>query len=344
MLLLLMNNKCDKMFDVHCINDIVPLILSLIPRSIIISAALVNKYWYQSVIVDHNQETVARNNDMFSLLKIGYSVMVVINIAARYNHVDMVSYLLNKHKYYADGDGISRSFGFSGNKLLINRSNNKLNILSGICEGEHDDLLDDFINHAIRNIFEFDEEIFNVIKFTYKTSNLTLHDKINNFYNITLKYYSYLKAKIAGSCANKCKQIVYDVINSTIESALVYQYLDYICEGLIEGNHYDIFKYLINNVEGHYICCDEEEIHPVIRNNNYEFFEDIILNHYDYTMGFEIQPLLSYCIHYRRVNMVRLILTLPNIDIQVHDYTELLRLASSLKFDDIVDVINNVQK
>src|SRR5436190_7860538 len=157
------------MLDNPQIFDVVPQIISYIPRYMILPIVLVNKLFYKSVLIETNQEIIAQNGDMFSLLKVPYSSKVVKNIAARHNHVIMVKYLLFKHNININGNELSQSIGFSGNLQLMNLSTNFPYIINGICEGEHIDLLDNFKDH-LKNSYD-------MIKHSYQTSNNKLIKK-----------------------------------------------------------------------------------------------------------------------------------------------------------------------
>ena len=129
------------------IDNIIHLILPFLSKRTIISAALTNKLWYQSVPIDYDQESVAKNNDMFSLLKIPFSPKVVTYIALRNNHTNMVSYLLKEYNHCIEyDDEFARSCGYSGNKLFLDLTTNTANVIIGLCEGEHLDLFDKYIN------------------------------------------------------------------------------------------------------------------------------------------------------------------------------------------------------
>lgn len=311
--------------------DIVPVILSFVPRRAILSAVLVNKYWYKSVLIDADQESVACNNDMYSLLKIPYSVMVVINIAARRNHTNMISYLLKMHSGLSINRDLSRSMGVGRNEAFINPVHYTSDLMVGIYEGEHLDLADKFVANGI--------ERFDIVKFAYKSENIAFHAKVENIYTGLINFD---KAKIIGYCSRNNKEFVYNVINDLIQTGKFEEYLDEVCIGLIESNHYDIFKWLHNKVE-HVkdFNCDSfeanESVKCLIRYNNYEFFKDIIMNTNDRFHGMNMS-IITYCIHYRRTNMLKWLLS--DTDAYVFRCKDLLHLATSLKFDDIVHIIN----
>lgn len=314
------------MFDDSRIFDVVPQIISYIPKHLILPVALVNKLFYKSISITTDQEIIAQNGDMFSLLKVPYSPKVVINIAARHNHDIIVKYLLSKHNININinNDELSQSIGFSGNQQLISLSNNYSSIINGICEGGHIDLLDNFTEH-LKNSYD-------MIKYSYKTSNTKLIEKTSA---LCASYKKFGVAKIHGICSNKDYHTIYKFINhliTTIKEDINVNNICYVFDGLIEGGHYNSFKYLSTStkINTKDYVCNYHIIYYLIRDNNYEFFEYLILNHYITY----IQDIMKQCVHYRRSDML-ILMTTHYTDY----YDSILELAIKLEFDDMINII-----
>ena len=114
------------------IKELLEHIISFVPRNIIINCALVSKSFYNGIKIDTDQESVAKNADMFSLLKIPYCPTIVINFAAQNNNVVMFEYLLAKHEIDINNSKLCRSIGQSGNEYLINKHKNRLILYSSV--------------------------------------------------------------------------------------------------------------------------------------------------------------------------------------------------------------------
>ena len=85
------------MMNVFDIRELVECILAFIPKREIGPCLLVNKMFYDSIKIEKDQDEVARTNDLYSLGKIPYSPIAVMNIAKKYGRIDIMRYIFKNN-------------------------------------------------------------------------------------------------------------------------------------------------------------------------------------------------------------------------------------------------------
>ncbi len=326
------------MHDIFLIKELIQHILSFIPRNLIIPCALTCKNFYNSITIDYNQETVAKNSDMFSLLKIPYSLIVVANVAVRNNNIEMFEYLLQKHEFDIRSiEGLCKSIGYCGNINLLDKNliknHARLDILLGICEGSHVELFD---KYDVYCDYECMIEIYktNVDKTKIDKIALSRHEEELN------------EIIIEGSCARESSQDVKKIIQELIDNNLIMENIYNVYRGLIFGNHYDLIVWLDKIYK--FPCNDNCLIKELIVKNNYKLFTylisslnnnfcdgriNIIVFHWYYTDEVQYTNLVDFCIYYRRLDMLEFLI--KNIIFNTIRYEEYVEKAEKLLFDDV---------
>jgi hypothetical protein len=350
------------------IKELLQNILSYIPKSIIIPCALVSKDFYNTIEIDYDQESVAKNSDMFSLLKIIYSPKVVLNIATLHNNIVMVDYLLCKHgyEYIEDDDILCRNIGFMGNDYLLEKIKEKHNFslaIIGMCEGGYTELFEKYKN-SYDICYTGDE----LLIAAYKSGSFKMPNTVKKYMNDKSSLFdswidgTQLKdAEITGKCAIKDSDYVLNFIQTIIvdkKDDLENKYrkgdiIFTICDGLMMGEHYDILVWLFETLDDAWYTCEmNESILNLIIKNNYKMLT-LVLSKYCYRFlidghllfGPEWSPeepinypeLVMYCIDYKRVDMMIFILDL--IRFNMERYQTFLDKAKSLKFTDIEAIL-----
>jgi hypothetical protein len=300
---------------------------------------------------------------MFSLLKIPYCPKVVANIATLNNNIEMVEYLINKYEDIKDDDELCQNIGFIGNEYLLNKltdTGNLSSALVGICEGSHIDLFEKYK--------DVDYYVYDMVKKACKIEcDDMLHTIMNNIISI-----NFTDAKINGRCARKNANQVFEYIKNLIDRNKIKHYIPNICEGLLEGGHYDIYKWFLgdkidksdcynkNIIEeliktsnckiNTYECFNDEIIKNIIRHNDYKMFTYILSNNckniwVDYTgrmmsatgAYLDYRELVQYCIDYRRKDMLKFLINYVMFNIV--QYQKFLDRAKLFRFDDIYDIL-----
>lgn len=349
------------MHPVFTINELLQNILSYIPRNIIIPCALVSKSFYNSIIIDHDQETVAKNGDMFSLLKINYSPRAVLNIAILHNNINMVDYLLLKYGNDLD-DILCKNIGFTGNEYLLSKLNSEdLSMaIIGFCEGGHINLFEKYKNNY--DICYVGDELLIA---AYKSGNLEMLNVIKNYMSDNpILYDNWIdgtETEITGKCAIKDSDYVFTFVQNILddkkdELSNEYKKADIIfaiCDGLVMGEHYDILIWLLKTLDDAWYNCELNDcLLNLIITNNYKMLT-LLLSKYCYRFlidghllfGPEWSPedpinypeLVMYCIDYKRIDMMIFILELMRFN--TDRYQTFLIKAKSLKFKDIEDIL-----
>ncbi len=346
------------MHEIFTIKELLQHILNFIPRKLIMPCAFTCKSFYYAIAIDYNQDTVAKNSDMFSLLKIPYSSKAVVNIAAQYNNIDMVNYLINKNIALLDDSELCQMIGYVGDEDLITQmpTKNIAHAMIGICEGLHIELFEKYKTHDFYN--------YDMTMAVYKNDCVDMQDRVNEFLDNGRNYYYDIDlkgAKINGNCARKNANDVLKFIQNLIDTNIFSDdtdYIEYACDGLIEGGHHDIFVWFqeqITNIDDNYMytCENDMLIECLIKNNNYDMFTYILANncvrkgYYDgryriiidnyglHTLNF--RKLAVCCIDYRRVHMLTFLI--EYIEFNLVHHQEFLDKAYLLKFYDIVQVL-----
>ncbi len=337
------------MHNIFLIDELLQHILSFIPRKLIIPIAITCTHFYNSISIDYNQESVAKNSDMFSLFKIPYSPKVVINIAMRHNNIDMVDYLIKQNEKLLDDRYLCQSIGYIGYEKLISKLNgfNLGHAIVGVCEGSHVELFTKYYDKRINSEYDIQAIIS-------KNNCTQIQQILGNYY-----IYERQDAKIYGKCAQKNKNTVIEFIKELIEINNFSNNSDNICDGLIDGEHYDIFVWLQNEkylwTEEYYFCCFNEVVENLIRNNNYQFFTYVLLNHCQQLMEFNIEHKPKYIedfgfldnldhkkfvllsIDYKRIDFLEFLL--KHITFNTIRYEEFISKAKTLQFNNIMEIL-----
>ncbi len=348
------------MHDVFIIKELLEHILSFVPRKIITPCSLVCKNFLDAIKIYYNQDTVAKNSDMFSLLKIPYSPIAVINIAAKYKNSEIIEYLINKNMNLLGNYDICKIIGYIGSEHLLEKITEEYSLLlaiSGLCEGLQFKLFDKY-KHKLSY-----RDIFEIVKAAYKTNCNEMINNVLFHINPLENHRDIREGKMVGICARKNENDVYLHIKNfmlTIEMDLYN--ISIICDALIEGEHYDTFIWFLNenaikNNEK-YICKSDEIIEQLIINNNFKMFCYVISNNcfiwwsedkncnivveynfgYGYLQGdLNFCQLVECCIEYRRIDMLKFLIN--HIRYNLIRYQEFLEKSQSLKFDDVTNVL-----
>ncbi len=346
------------MHNIFIIKELLEHILSFIPKKLIIPWALTCKTFYNATKIDFDQESVAKNSDMFSLHKIPYSIKAVMNIAADYNNVDMIKYLLNKNTNLFDDYDTIKIIGRTGDENLLSKVPTKYlsTATFGICEGLHFDLFEKYKSH----LHKLDN--FELVTMVYKLNN---KDMIRQAINYVAKFQpgyneGLIYGKLVGKCARKNEIEVLLYIQKLLSKNKFRQYdcITYVCGALIEGEHYDILLWFLNEevirTQYKYECSDNDSMERLIKNNNLKLFKFIIANHCviwihkGHNVVHEVTEItgedyldfcgfVELCIDYRRVEILTFLITY--IRFNFIRYQEFLDKAQSLKFDDITNVL-----
>ncbi len=329
------------MHNIITIKELVQHILSFVPRKIIIPCALTCKNFHNAITIDYNQETVAKNSDMFSLLKIPYSFIVVSNISVRNNNVAMFEYLLQKHNFNVGNiDGLYRSIGYSGNEILLDKylEDTRLNILLqstikiGICEGLHIDLINKYNLH----------DGYDCVLALYKTNI----DKTNLERTIT-KFPGHKTIIIEGYCARETACNVKLYIQKLIDNDTIHEYIKNIYIGLFFGEKYDLIVWLSETYE--FIHTGNELMNKIIINNNFQLFKlglslnktnnrkRVNLRQWIFINEFNYVRLALNCIEYRRLDMLEFLIN--HVLFNTARYKMFLAKAESLSFHDVKNLL-----
>ncbi len=337
------------MDNVFIIDELLRHILSFVPRNLIIPIAITCKHFYNKIAIDYNQESVAKNSDMFSLLKIPYSPIAVINIAMRNNNIDMVDYLIKHNKNLLGDKYLCQSIGYIGYEKLISKLENFYlgNAIVGMCEGSHVELFKKYRDDHINCEYPV-QAIIN------KNNCTKMQQIIGNYYK-----YERQDAKIYGKCAQQNKDDVITFIKELIDTNNFSNNSDNICDGLIDGGHYDIFIWLQNEkhlwTEEYYFCCYNDIVENLIRSNNYQFFTYVLINHCQQLMEFNVEHKPKYledfgyldnldhakfvllCIDYKRMDFLEFLL--KHVTFNTKRYEEFICKAETLQFNDIMEIL-----
>lgn len=327
--------------NLFAIKELLQHILSFIPINIIIPVALTCKDFYNAITIDYDQESVAKNADMFSLLKIPYCPDIVTNIAAQNNNVVMFEYLVTKHNIHVNNNSrLCRSIGQSGNEYLINKVNKKFfleEIMVGICDGLHENLFDKYEvykNYGCRLIL-------------YKTNidKTKLKEYINS--KDIDEIYELTYAGIEGVCSRSNTDEIKIYIQNLINTNKMPEFAEYVFRGLIVGGHLELFVWLNKNYK---YLHNDQIISTLITKNNFQMFSHILLNNnyddlcngkkrYSSIMFYKNSYIsfMFWCINYKRIKMVKFLL--DHIIFNTHRYNQFVDKAKSFKFNDILNIL-----
>jgi hypothetical protein len=362
-----------KMMNVFDIRELVECILAFIPKREIGPCLLVNKMFYSSIKIEKDQDEVARTNDLYSLGKIPYSPIAVMNIAKKYGRIDIMRYLFRKgycgninwiEKGYGEKINIFSPFwmaGFIGDEdiynelcLLHNITNSYMyQFICGICEGSHIDLFEKYKEHI-----ELADWLSLMVSLVYKTNNSIMMEKIDKLNNHDkFKLPTFHIHKMAGWFSRG--DIKLNDVENIMDSPLGndHNVFDLLCNCLVFSNNYDIFRYVIKhekNKNYKYECNNDKVLAILIQHNNYEFFFDIFTNYYDKygddgdidnmdpTLMAGAVKLAFLSIEFRRCNILLLFLKYYHFDKTVID--TFIERGRELHFDDIIRVIEEHEK
>ena len=247
--------------------DILPIIISYVPRTIIINVVLTCKLFKKHVNIITNQEEVAKTGDMYSLRQINYSTKVVLKIAF-YHHIYMIDYLFNKHqiKIYNETStsreendiiytpDMLHAIGVYGNEKLINTicicgfTWTTHYIKFGLMEGNH--------LHVLKKFEPYD--FYSSIKHAYQNNNPSLID-----YDIDINDPLVKCCIVEGTCAQPCDNNVKLYIES-FNDDFINEYFYQFCMGLMVGGHYHLFLHLIQKINIEFrVLCYPMDSHPI---------------------------------------------------------------------------------
>ncbi len=347
------------MHDIFIIKELLEHILSFVPRKLIISCALTCKRFHDAITIDYNQDNVAKNSDMFSLLKIPYYTKAVINVAAKYKNNEIINYLINKNINLLDDFGVFRSIGYIGSESLISKlkTNYISTVIIGICEGLHFDLFEKYKNKL------YNRDLFDVIKVTYKSDckemiyNVISYCSLQFGGNEDIEY-----GEICGKCARENEKDVLSYIKTLMRQDNFDddpEYINFVCEGLIEGNHHDILVWFLNQEivknNGGYYCENNELVRDLVVNNKIKMFCDVVSTHclkwtykgyyvvnygeFDWAENHHLDfcVLVELCIDYRRIEILTFLI--EHIRFNLIRYQEFVNKSQLLQFDDITNVL-----
>jgi hypothetical protein len=280
--------------DILNTSEIVEHIIEYLPRSCLMNISKVSKLFKRSIKKCEDQEIVAITGDLYSLLTMDYCAEIVLELAFRNNHHDMIEFILKKHDINIENDArISQAIGYSNNQKYMSFYSNHKQICVGACE-------------AGRPIDKYYELSFDLIFTAYKYDNIHY---INSFRNKWDRAYE--STRVRGICASQCMDQILQILNLGVNFNVL--------QGLIEGGHFELFKQYHRGYS-HF------ELSPLIKSNNYEFLEYLIIN--------KIHTLRTHClllmINYRRTQMIKLVLSM-NKEIN-NNKTILLSRAKELNF------------
>ncbi len=359
------------MYYAFTIKELLQHIISFVPRNALIPCALVSKDFYNSLTIDYDQESVAKNGDMFSLLKINYSPIAVLHIATLNNNIDMVDYLLQKYDsdYFDDNDIFYQNIGFVGNEYLLDKIKDKYQYhistaIIGMCKGGRIDLFEKYKDSydicymgdelLIAAYSSGCDEMANVVK-KYMVDRTELFDDwIDDESQIE-------DAEITGKCAIKDPEYVRTFLQTIMADKKyntkcifgTYEHISTIADGLLLGGHYEIFMWLFETLDNPYYMCETNEyILRLVISNNYKMLAHALTNNcYRYLKcgrlvnvpdhgpedPINFPELVMYCIDYKRIEMLIFMINL--IKFNTKRYQSFLDKAKSLNFTDIVDIL-----
>ena len=342
------------MHDVFIIKELCQHILSFIPRKIIMPCVLTCKKFYNSIPIDLDQESVTINSDIFSLLQITYSPKAVINIAKKHGNIDMIEYLLKYELDTLKDINTNYFIGYIGNEELLDKLDLQQldSAMVGICEGMHVNLIEKYKKYLRYNGNKSD-----IIKFAYKINNGDILQKVIPNADYESEYSR--DAILIGLCAQKNANDVITYIKLIIENKMYESTISNICDGLIEGEHYDIFEWFVNEQivkdNGGYECWNDGIMENLIQNNNFKFFTYVILNYckkwnfegynfiikqpypYEADDCLDFRYLVDCCIDYKRTEI--LLFLIDHITFNMRHYQKFLNKAKLLGFDDIENLL-----
>lgn len=290
------------------LKEILRHIISFVPRNNIIPVAFVCKNFHDSIKIDYDQENIARNGDMFSLLKVIHSPIVVMNIATCYGHYDMVEYLLNKFiktfmnmneklmndatsldnmymcqilpksmRVYFD-DSVCYNIGRSGNKKLLKILDHsrtpRLYTNAGLCEGGHTELISIENDDSLGKIYTW-------IRAACRGGHIVLDNVVEFIKNNRHGFHNFHEDNI-----NKCIEF-YDFLLNEFNIHFIVDYIkkpdnkyliDLIIGELIERNDCNNFRFFVANMEKEqkYVYGITHSLIKIIQQNNYEMFECVL--------------------------------------------------------------------
>jgi hypothetical protein len=331
-----------KMNDIFNIDELVGHILSFVPRKFIGPCLFVNKRFHKMIKVDGDYENATINEDLYSLNKIKYSPMAVINIAKKYGHMDLMEWLVRNKMDILERDcnDLYEMIGFIGEEELI-MVRRIWEILNGLCMGLHFDLIKKYKNHLSIN-----HSI--IIQFAYSLNDGVIRDKILSLLDIKKLN---TPSIIVGTCMRTDKKYVKSYIE-TLETS--YYIIDCVCEGLILGNHFDIFVWYSKDKNYE---CDTQGTHALktlVINNNYEFLKYVIMHNCEFPLRngikswsisdtreyeFGYDDLVKYIIHYKRIDMILFLIN--EIQFSMLCYDSFMQKARTLGFEDVMMVLKD---
>ena len=328
------------------IKELLQHIFKFVPRTVIMSCVLTCKYFQNNVLIDCDQESVAKNGDMYSLHKINYSPLAVSLIAIKYDNTQMVSYLMDKYPEIINSK-LCSYIGYNKNEYLMKKLNEQqfLYAEKGICIGSHFDLID---KYDLYNKHEF-LVVFGI----YKTNNKLLQAVLKRKF-ISELMFEY--AKEIGNIYNKNENEVIEYLGKIFKDEPMYSLkYDNTYVILIDMEYYEVIRWLNKEIikdmrlqKGY-----ENILLELIENGKAELFFDIMSskfigteNRIKHNKYFDecytnYKTLALWCIDFKRINMLTFLIN--KIIFTPEQYDVMLIKAHDLKFDDIKTLlINNI--
>ena len=328
------------------IKELLQHIFKFVPRTVIMSCVLTCKYFQNNVLIDCDQESVAKNGDMYSLHKINYSPLAVSLIAIKYDNTQMVSYLMDKYPEIINSK-LCSYIGYNKNEYLMKKLNEEQFLCAekGICIGSHFDLID---KYDLYNKHEF-----LVVIGIYKTNNKLLQAVLKRKF-ISELMFEY--AKEIGNIYNKNENEVIEYLGKIFKDEPMYSLkYDNTYAILIDMEYYEVIRLLNKEIikDMRLRTGYEDILLKLIKNGKAELFFDIMSSKFigtenrikhnkyfeEYYTNFE--TLALWCIDFKRINMLTFLIN--KIIFTLEQYSVMLIKAHDLKFDDIKTLlINNI--
>ena len=323
------------------IKEILQYILKIISRPDIMPCVLTCKYFQDNVLIDHDQESVAKNGDMYSLRKINFSSLAVVHIAIKYDHIEMVRHLMNQYPETITSN-LCVKLGYVNKYPYLTCASYEQtkSVIIGACLGQHYNLFENYQRECYKNKYFTLVGLYSLDK-----KELLERKLIDKMSSLSAAFYAsdeleFVRAKMAGKSANKNKEKVMKYIQKIFDNGDVTECYNAVFISLVMTGHYDIVKWLIIKMGNDYGNLDDysDLLFELIINNEQELFFGICLNKC-LSDSNKIQCrddgllLVLYCIYFKRKEMLTFLLS--KILFSMNQYNKMFAKAQQLKFDDM---------
>lgn len=348
------------MMDTFDISELTHHILSFVPRHLIGPCLFVNKKFHNAIPINNDYKNAVKNGDLFSLNKIMYSPIDALNISKNYKHKKIIEYLikckqtlLEKYGYI---DNILQTIGYIGDDDMFKSFCNSKHYYSGqmeymsdlqlylppymigLCEGMYYELVEEY-----KQQISLGYSLSNIISNAFKQNDSDAIFKATEL----CKYYNTIfihdSSKIHGLLLRQ--NISCGDLEKIIEGDLSRNKFVYICSGLLEGGHYKLFRWLINQdkIKNLEFAIDfEYKLYVFVINDDYKFFSHILLNYSNLTCRLFYDTVALRCIDYRRIDM--LLLLFKHIKFNEIDKNQFIERCDCWGYDDIKKIIVEHEK